>query len=432
MRQFAVFRRPSFTTESSCAAAQSPHFWWRVGTIDCVVLSRECSRRVSYSRSKGVENSFIPEPADTKDEETMKNLLKHSARILSVGLLAGSTSIAALAEESVLVTKQGDIAPMCGTKPMVVGLSDGYGGETWRKTAVAELKDEVSRCKNLKRFMYTNANGDQQKANSDINSMVAQGVNVLVVFPDFGAAQIPAMRAATKAGVTVVPYLAKVPGNPGKDYAVNVTEDVYRMGTVWADWFGKNVKKGNVVFLGGAPGALSSQIFFDGFRTGIAKYPDLKLLENNFVVTNWTPVDAQKAVAGLIAKYPKIDGVATDYGVTALAAVKAFQQAHLPVPAIATNASNNELNCKYLSLKKAGTSFPYFSLDGTTSVIRFAGRRAVATYQGTPNSEPMMAFPFPYADSATGVDPKCDPSAPPDADFSSALSVEKLKAVFEQ
>ena len=106
MRRFAVFRRPSFTTESSCAAAQSPHFWWRVGTIDCVVLSRECSRRVSYSRSKGVENSFIPEPADTKDEETMKNLLKHSARILSVGLLAGSTSIAALAEESVLVTKQ--------------------------------------------------------------------------------------------------------------------------------------------------------------------------------------------------------------------------------------------------------------------------------------------------------------------------------------
>jgi ribose transport system substrate-binding protein len=362
----------------------------------------------------------------------MRNLGSNLIRTLTVSMLTCAASMSATAAESALVTNQGDISPMCGTKPMVVGLSDGYGGETWRKTAEAELKDEVSRCKNFKKFVYTNANGDQQKANSDINSMVAQGVNVLVVFPDFGAAQIPAMRSATKAGVTVVPYLAKIPGTPGKDYAANVTEDVYRMGVVWADWYGKNLKKGNVVFLGGAPGAMSSQIFMDGFKTGLSKYPDLKLLESNFVVTNWNPVDAQKAVAGLIAKYPHIDGVATDYGVTALSTVKAFEQAHLPIPAIATNASNNELNCKYLAMKKDGKGFPYFSLDGTTSVIRFAGRRAVADYQGTKDDEPLAAFPYPYADSVKGMEPKCDPSAPPDADFSSALSAEKLKAVFQQ
>jgi ribose transport system substrate-binding protein len=362
----------------------------------------------------------------------MKNLYLYSMRALAAGLLAASASMPAMSAESALVTKQGDIGSMCGTKPMVVGLSDGYGGVTWRKTAAAELKDEVSRCKNFKKFMYTNANGDQQKANSDINSMVAQGVNVLVVFPDFGAAQIPAMRAATKAGVTVVPYLAKISGNAGKDYAANVTEDVYRMGQVWADWYGQNLKKGNVVFLGGAPGAMSSQIFLEGFKTELTKYPDLKLLDNNFTVTNWNPVDAQKAVSGLIAKYPRIDGVATDYGVTALATVKAFEQAHLAIPAIATNASNNELNCKYLDMKKSGKTFPYFSLDGTTSVIRFAGRRGVADFQGTKNEEPLAAFPVPYADSAKGMDPKCDPTAPPDADFSSALSAEKLKAVFQQ
>lgn len=359
-------------------------------------------------------------------------VLFNAMRVVATGAMISVTPLGAAAAESQLVTQQGDISPMCGSKPMIVGLSDGYGGETWRKTALAELKDEVGRCSNLKRFIYTNANGDQQKANSDINSMVAQGVNVLIVFPDFGAAQIPAMRAATKAGVTVVPYLAKIPGNPGKDYTVNVTEDVFRMGTVWADWYGKNIKKGNVVFLGGAPGAMSSQLFFDGFKSGLAKYPDLKLLENNFVVTHWSPVGAQKAVAGLIAKYPKIDGVATDYGVTALAAVKAFEQARLPVPAIATNASINELSCKYLAMKKSGKAFPYFSLDGTTSVIRFAGRRAVAHYQGTSNGESTTVFPYPYADSSAGVEPKCDPSAPPDADFSSALSAEKLKAVFQQ
>jgi ribose transport system substrate-binding protein len=406
---------------------------WRKQAIDYVARSRERPFSLSYIGCKSDEDSFIEGLTDfIKDEETMKNLYLFSMRTLAVSLLAATASMPAMAADSALVTNQGDISAMCGTKPMVVGLSDGYGGVTWRKTAAAELKDEVSRCKNVKKFMYTNANGDQQKANSDINSMVAQGVNVLVVFPDFGAAQIPAMRAATKAGVTVVPYLAKISGNAGKDYAANVTEDVYRMGQVWADWFGHNLKKGNVLFLGGAPGAMSSQIFLDGFKTELSKYPDLKLLDNNFIVTNWNPVDAQKAVSGLIAKYPHIDGVATDYGVTALATVKAFEQASLPIPAIATNASNNELNCKYLSLKKSGKAFPYFSLDGTTSVIRFAGRRGVADFQGTKNDEPLAAFPYPYADSVKGMDPKCDPTAPPDADFSSALPPEKLKTVFQQ
>lgn len=362
----------------------------------------------------------------------MKNLVKHSIRTLGVCLLTGSASFAAFSEESISVTKQGDITPMCGTKPMVVGLADGFGGNTWRKTTLAELKDEVGRCKNLKRFIYTNANGDQQKANSDINSMIAQGVNVLIVYPDFGVAQLPALRAATKAGVTVVPYMATIPGVPGKDYSANVTADLYRMGKVWAEWFGENVKKGNVVFLGGPPASPASQMFLDGFKSNLGKYPDIKLLGDSYIVTNWSPVDAPKAVSGAIAKYTHIDGVVADYGVTALAAIKAFEQAHLPIPAIATDASNNELSCKYLSMKQAGKAFPYFSLDGMTSVIRFAARRAVALYQGTTNNEPTSVFPYAYANSANNTDPKCDPAAPPDADFSSGLSTEKLKAVFTQ
>lgn len=361
----------------------------------------------------------------------MKRLFRHSTRMVAGGVLAVTAS-AAMSATSVSVQSQGDITTMCGTKPMVVGLSDGYGGNTWRKTAVAELMDEVGRCKNLKRFIYTNANGDQQKANSDINSMVAQGVNVLIVYPDFGAAQIPAMRAATRAGVTVIPYMADIPGTPGKDYAANVSADLLRIGGAWADWFGNNLKKGNVVFLGGIPGAPASQTFLDGFKTNLAKYPGLKLVQNDFVVTNWNPIDAPKAVEGVIAKYAHIDGVAADYGVTALATVKTFQQAHLPIPAIATGSSNNELSCKYASMKEEGKPFPYYSLDGMTSIIRFAARRGVAMYQGTTDNEPLKVFPYVYADSSAGITPKCDSSAPPDADFSSALKVDRLKAVFKQ
>lgn len=355
-----------------------------------------------------------------------------NVHVVAPFLLALTSLSTFAADEVALMGKGADIATMCGTKPMIVGLADGYGGDTWRRTSLVEIQDELSKCSNVKKFIYTNANGDQQKANSDINSMVAQGVNVLVVFPDFGAAQIPAMRSATKAGVTVVPYLAKPGGTTGKDYAANVFQDTYRVGQTWADWYGKNLKNGNLVFMGGTPGATSSQNFLDGLKAGLKKYPALKLLEDNYIVTNWNPADAQKAVTGLLAKHPKIDGIATDYGVTTMGAVKAFEQANLPIPAMATLASNNELNCKYAEQKKSGKAFQYYSLDGTTSTVRFAVRRAVAAYQGTTNREPMGVIPFVYADSSANLDPKCSDTAPPDADLSSLLPAEKLQAIFKR
>jgi ribose transport system substrate-binding protein len=351
-----------------------------------------------------------------------------SATVIGLFVSAGLFAAAAQADDA---NNHADIGPMCGTKPMIVGLSDGYGGNTWRKTALEELKDELSHCSNVTRFIYSNANGDPQKANSDINSMVAQGVNVLVVDPDFGPSQIPSMRSAMKAGATVVTYPTSLPGKPGRDYSANITYNTPAIGKSWADWLDKTVKKGTVVFLGGTAGVTSSQNFFDGFKDGLKSHADLQLLSDQYVVTNWNPVDAKKAAVGLIAKYGKIDGVVTDFGATGLAVIKAFQEANLPPPAVATIASNNELNCRYLSDNQAGKAFRYFSLDGTTSMIRVAGRRAVADFQGTPNSEPLSTVPFVYADSEQGLDPKCDPSAPLDADLSSSLPPEKLKAVFQ-
>ena len=351
------------------------------------------------------------------------------------------TSVTTLASFAVLgsaqaqgvgsLAKHGAIAPLCGSKPAVVALVDGFGGGAWFKTVAQEFRDELSKCKNVTKVIYLEANGNQQKYNSDINSLVAQKVNVLVAFTHFGDASLPALRSASRAGLTVVPYFSKIAGTPGKDYVDVVYQDPVPNGAMWSDWLGKTVKTGNVVFLGGTPGATSSQRFMDAFKEGVKKHPGLKLVDENYIVTNWNPVDAQKAVAGLIAKYGKIDGIASDYGVTTAAAIKAFEQAGLPIPAQATLASSNELNCKYLEYKKAGKAWPYFSLDGTTTLVRAAARRAIAAYSGAKYEEPLGWSPYAYVDSASGRDPICDPSLPPDADLSGQLSAASLKELFK-
>lgn len=348
------------------------------------------------------------------------------------------TTIAALAamgsahaQSTGSLNKHADITPLCGTKPAVVALTDGFGGGAWFKTVSQEFRDELAKCKNVTNVIYLNANGSQQKYNSDINSLVAQKVNVIVSFTHFGDASLPALRGASRAGVTVVPYFSKIAGTPGKDYIDIIYQDPVPNGAMWADWLGKTVKTGNVVFLGGAPGATSSQKFMDAFKDGLKKHPGLKLLDQNYIVTNWNPVDAQKAVAGLIAKYGKIDGIASDYGVTTAAAIKAFEQAGLPIPAQATLASSNELNCKYLEYKKAGKAWPYFSLDGTTTLVRAAARRAMAAYSGAKFEEPLGWSPYAYVDSSVDRDPRCDTSLPPDADLSGQLSAASLKELFK-
>lgn len=329
------------------------------------------------------------------------------------------------------LAKQGDITPLCGTKPAVVALVDGYGGAAWFKTVAQEFRDELSKCKNVTKVLYLNANGSQQKYNSDFNSLVSQKVDVIVSFTHFGDASLPVMRNATKAGVTVVPFFAKIGGTPGKDYVDVVYQDPIANGLMWADFLAKTVKTGNVIFLGGPPGANTSQRFMDAFKEGVKKYPGLKLAEENYIVTNWNPVDAQKAIAALIAKHGKIDGIASDYGLTTNAAIKAFEQAGLPIPAQATLASNNELNCKYLEYKKTGKAWPYFSLDGTTTLIRAAARRAMAAHSGAPYTEPLGWSPYPYVDSTTKTDPRCDLSFPPDADLSGKLTNAALTELFK-
>lgn len=358
------------------------------------------------------------------------NIVKRS---FGAGALALTTLAPGLAAaESTPANQQGDIAPLCGDKPMRIAMVDGWGNNTWRNINRAEAEDELSACSNVELFRYSGAGGDQQKYVGDINSFVSQGVDIILAFPDFGDAAIPAYRKAHRDGITIVPYFAQLSGEVGRDYAANPYQDQKAVGNMWAEWVNETTGgDANIIFLGGVPGAPSSVQFLAGIKEGIAESPGIKLLEDEYVVTNWNAADAQKAVAGLIARYDDIDVVITDYGVVTMAAVKAFEQAGLDIPAQATVASNNELNCRYLEDKAAGKEWGYMSADGTTRTVRFAVRAAVAAFQGIENPDTAGVVPYVYIDSAAGIDPTCDPDAPLDADFSTGLSKDKLDTIFQ-
>ncbi|MGR3376558.1 substrate-binding domain-containing protein [Salipiger abyssi] len=362
----------------------------------------------------------------------MKKTCRKAAFLAGTAVVPALIAGAALAEDFVYVNDHADIAPLCGEAPLRVALIDGYGGNSWRRTAFAELQDEAAKCDNITDVTYAEAGGDVQAYNAAINGFVAQGYEIIISYTDFGDAAIPAYRNAQMAGTTMVPYFSDLSGQVGVDYAANPYEDAFSAGKIFGEWVGETIGSGKTVFLGGLAGSASSVTFLDGYKEGLSDYPEVELLDDNFIVTNWNPADAQKAVAGLIAKYDQIDAIASDYGVTSLAAVKAYEAAGLDVPAMAFIATNNEYSCKWMDAKEAGEAWPQLALSGTTADVRFALRAALAARNDIENPEPRALVAFPFANSEEGVDPLCDRTMPPDADLSSSLPLDAVRALFAQ
>jgi len=122
-----------------------------------------------------------------------------------------------------------DFQPMskfCGTRPIKVAYSDGWGGNYWRHLARAEFEDEASKCKNITDARYTDGEFKPEKQIADIEGLVAQKYDVIVAQLDGGAAILKATREATAAGVAVVPDSTgdNFAGKVGKDYVSIATK----------------------------------------------------------------------------------------------------------------------------------------------------------------------------------------------------------------
>jgi ribose transport system substrate-binding protein len=332
---------------------------------------------------------------------------------------SGATSTAA-------ASASGNGPSWCGSKKITFALADGFGDNNWRKITTGEARDEAAQCKSITKFTYTDGQGNTQKAISDIHGLAAQGVNAAVVFPDAGQAVLPAIRDAFKAGVVTVPYRVSPGGKAGTDYNYYISTQFQQAGELWGKWLDTALHcKGNVINLGGPPANSQSLAEYQGLKAAIASCPGIHIIgQTPYYVTNWDPAQTQKVVTAVLAKYPKIDAITTDFGAALASAFSAFSQANRKIPAIATEDSN-QLSCDQKKL-----NFPLFTVDSQNWMVRTAVDFAVAKATGgtIPSSTvvPQKAF----EDSLTGKPHpvECAPSLPSDAILSSHLSHAQLKA----
>ncbi len=312
--------------------------------------------------------------------------------------------------------------PFCGTKPLTLAILDGFGINAWSQESYTAARAEAAKCKNVK-VVVSAGGGDLQKSISDISSAVAQGAKAIVVIPDFGQSELDAIKQATAAGAKVVPWGADPSGQGGSDYVAYVDWNAGYAGTLWAQWMVKALHgKGNVIYTGGPAGNPVGAEQLAAVVKVFKKHPGMHLLTGNtsWPVTNWDPATAQKVTAALLAKYPKIDGIISNYGTDALASARAFQAAGRKLVPITTLDANG-LSCLY---KKAGV--PLSTISSRNWLGRVAVRKAVAAAEGLPNKEPSTYNLTFFEDSLGGKPLQCNPKAPASYYPSSHLTLAQI------
>jgi ribose transport system substrate-binding protein len=312
----------------------------------------------------------------------------------------------------------------CGPKKVTISLSDGFGGNTWRRITRAEFENEAAKCPSITKTIYTDGQANTQKAISDLNGLVAQGVNAMVVFPDAGKAILPALRAAYKQGVVTVPYRVTPGGKPGVDYTYFIPTNFFHDGVLWAEGLAQVLHgKGNVAYFGGPAGVSESTAKINGIKSVFKKYPGIHLIgEQPYVATGWDAATTQRKMVALLAKYPKVDGIIIDFG--AASTFPAFTQAHRKLPAFASE-DVNALGC--LANKK---HFGLVTVSSQNWHVRLALDWAAAKATGGRLPSQNHVTNYIFDNSAKGVI-HCDPSLSPDAFLSAHLTKAQLKAALK-
>ncbi|MCT2581636.1 ABC transporter substrate-binding protein [Actinophytocola gossypii] len=199
----------------------------------------------------------------------------------------------------------------------------------WRQVGFTTMQEEVKLHPEITKFTVLDAEAKDDKQISDIQSLAGQNCDAIIISPNTTATLTPAVEAACEAGAPVIVF----------DRGVNTDCPVTFIHPIGGFAFGAN----------GAE-FLTEEVDAGGKILALRILPGVDVLEQRWAAANeifsesdldivgveFTDGDAAKTksiVADYIQREGQIDGVWMDAGATAVAAVEAFQDNGVEVPA---------------------------------------------------------------------------------------------------
>ena len=267
---------------------------------------------------------------------------------------------------------------------LTVAYVEGFGENTYRQMSKMEFILQALTYPQIGKIIYRSAHSDLNQAIADFKSVIAQHVNAIVTYPDFGDAMIPVFQQATKAGIPVSTYAWGYVSGPGSNYTTVVGENTCNLGKAFANVMNTKVKSGNIAFMGGFPGNPLSA----GWQTCEQKAlnSSINVVAND--PTNWDPSKVQGIVAGILAKYPDLKGLSYEDALfMSQGGYAAYQAANIPYNGVFTYRTDEAgMGCLADKLKNPNLQIYYYSAGNaqirvalTADMMKLAGAKIPPT-----------------------------------------------------
>lgn len=261
----------------------------------------------------------------------------------------------------------------------VIGYDSYFVGNTWSAQLEAEFSSAATRLSDqIDDVIITQSNNDAQTQISNVQSLIARGVDAIIVTPISPEGIAPVLEQAENAGITVI---LSASGAATDSYTSYVNVDDREFGATGAEWLAEKLGgTGRIIAINGIAGIPTSDERWAGAEEVFAAYPDIEIVST--VDGQWDQATAKTAVEDILAANPDIDGVWSQGGSMTLGAIEAFIAAGVPLVPM-TGEDSNGLLKKWTELEEAGdTNFDAIAVAKPTWISATALETALAALRG--------------------------------------------------
>ena len=331
-----------------------------------------------------------------------KRLALLIAALMALSLMAcgGDTKEAPPASGGAPATENNEPGPK--SSGVKLGISNGYYGNTWRAQYVEAMEgfcEGLVSDGTLESYTLLNSTGDVTEELNNINSLISEGVDILLISPISPTSMGSVIQTALDQGIFVVIF------NDAAAYEGTycIYNDQSQFWEVQAKWFAEKMGgKGNMVWVTGSSGNSTSACRQNAAKAVLDNYPDINILAS--APGEWSETTAQSVVSTFLSTYgDQIDAVMAE-DVMSNGIVRAYENAGMDIKLISGDYQKSFLdwNAEHPEVETMGSpSVPAIGISSIKIALRLYNGDELADGVLQPNQEDAnlinsIVLPMPY------------------------------------
>ncbi len=208
-----------------------------------------------------------------------------------------------------------------------VGFAQSESNNPWRLAETASMKDEAQ--KRGWQLVYTDAASSAAKQASDVDSMIAQRVDIIFLPPREDKPLVPVVLKAKRAGIPVILVdrdLDQSMAKAGRDYLTFIGSDFVQEGQRAGDWLIKAMNgNAKIIELQGTLGSSPANDRKKGFADAMAKAPGMVIVASQS--GDFARDKGRQVMETLLQAHPDANAVYAHNDEMALGAIAALEAA---------------------------------------------------------------------------------------------------------